>query len=216
MSIHTSPWPSVGFCCIRLSPAWWRAPRKPESYRCVRNAGKIEHLRELGRADHPGNLVHVLCGTFRRPGDSEEPAYGVGTVVHDVDVALATLVVLGPLGNYLGEGVGILLEYLNIYASWLVPMLVGAFTPLMVMTGMHYGLIPIGINMLASSGYDTVAGPGMESTAPDIAQGGASLAVAFKAKDADVKRLASSVWLTAVLGITGRPCTGSTCATNDL
>ena len=115
-------------------------------------------------------------------------------------VGLATLVVLGPLGNYLGEGVGILLAYLNTYASWLVPMLVGAFTPLMVMTGMHYGLIPIGINMLASSGYDTVAGPGM--TVSNIAQGGASLAVAFKTKDADVKRLASSVWLTAVLGVT--------------
>ena len=37
------------------------------------------------------------------------------------------------------------------------------------MTGMHYGLIPIGINNLATAGFDTVVGPGMLGS--NIAQG---------------------------------------------
>jgi len=115
-------------------------------------------------------------------------------------VAPVTLIAIGPLGNILGIGLGVGVNFLNSYASWLVPLLVGALTPLMVMTGMHYGLIPIGINMLATTGYDTVAGPGMMVS--NIAQGGASLAVAMRAKNKDVKQLAGSVWITAVLGIT--------------
>lgn len=115
-------------------------------------------------------------------------------------VAPVTLIAIGPLGNILGVGLGAIVNFLNNYASWLVPLLVGALTPLMVMTGMHYGLIPIGINMLATTGIDTVAGPGMMVS--NIAQGGASLAVAIRAKDKDVKQLAGSVWITAVLGIT--------------
>lgn len=115
-------------------------------------------------------------------------------------VAPVTLIAIGPLGNILGVGLGAGVTFLNNYASWLVPLLVGALTPLMVMTGMHYGLIPIGINMLATTGIDTVAGPGMMVS--NIAQGGASLAVAIRAKDKDVKQLAGSVWITAVLGIT--------------
>ena len=42
------------------------------------------------------------------------------------------------------------------------------------MTGMHYGLIPIGINNLATAGFDTVVGPGMLGS--NIAQGAAALA----------------------------------------
>lgn len=115
-------------------------------------------------------------------------------------VAPVTLIAIGPLGNILGVGLGKGVTFLNNYASWIVPLLVGALTPLMVMTGMHYGLIPVGINMLATTGFDTVAGPGMMVS--NIAQGGASLAVAIRAKNKDVKQLAGSVWLTAVLGIT--------------
>ena len=115
-------------------------------------------------------------------------------------VAPVTLIVIGPLGNILGVGLGAGISFINTYASWLVPLLVGALTPLMVMTGMHYGLIPIGINSLATTGVDTVAGPGMMVS--NIAQGGASLAVAIRARNSDVKQLAGSVWLTAVLGIT--------------
>lgn len=115
-------------------------------------------------------------------------------------VTPVTLIAVGPLGNYLGIGLGAAVTFLDSHVSWLVPTLVGAFTPLLVMTGMHYGLIPIGINMLATKGYDTVAGPGMMVS--NIAQGGAALAVALRTKDATIKTLATSTGITAILGIT--------------
>ncbi|KAF1298066.1 PTS beta-glucoside transporter subunit EIIBCA [Enterococcus sp. JM4C] len=115
-------------------------------------------------------------------------------------VAPITLILIGPLGTILGNGLGSIVEFINSYANWLVPLLVGTFTPLLVMTGMHYGLIPIGINMLATSGFDTVAGPGMMVS--NIAQGGAALAVAFKTKNSSIKQLAFSSGISAVAGIT--------------
>lgn len=115
-------------------------------------------------------------------------------------VGLVTLIVIGPLGNLAGQLLGDFINFVNQYASWLVPLLVGAFTPLMVMTGMHYGLIPIGINMLVTTGFDTVAGPGMMVS--NIAQGGAALAVALKSKNPDIKSLATSSGISAVCGIT--------------
>ena len=115
-------------------------------------------------------------------------------------IAPVTLIVIGPLGVFLGDGLGSMINFLNTYASWLVPLLVGSFTPLLVMTGMHYGLIPLGINMLATTGFDTVAGPGMMVS--NIAQGGAALAVAFKTKKLTTKQLAISTGISAVAGIT--------------
>lgn len=117
-----------------------------------------------------------------------------------VVVGLATLIVLGPLGNICGNGISAGIKFLDNYASWLVPLIVGTFSPLLVMTGMHYGLIPIGINNLATAGFDTVVGPGMLGS--NIAQGGAALAVAFKTKNSQLKQLASSAGITAVCGIT--------------
>lgn len=110
------------------------------------------------------------------------------------------LIVLGPLGTILGDGIASAIAFLDSYASWLVPFVVGTFSPLLVMTGMHYGLIPIGINNVATAGFDTVVGPGM--LASNIAQGGAALCVALKSKNKDLKQLAGSSGLTAVCGIT--------------
>lgn len=117
-----------------------------------------------------------------------------------VVTGIASLVVLGPIGNICGNGISAGIEYLNEYANWLVPLIVGTFSPLLVMTGMHYGLIPIGINNLATAGFDTVVGPGMLGS--NIAQGAASLAVACKTKNKELKQLASSAGITGVCGIT--------------
>ncbi len=115
-------------------------------------------------------------------------------------VGPAGILLIGPVGYIAGDYLAAFINWLNHTAPWLVPMLVGTFTPLMVMCGMHYGLIPLGVSMLASTGYDTVAGPGM--LVSNIAQGAASLGVAFRAKNKELKSLASSVGITAVCGIT--------------
>ena len=113
---------------------------------------------------------------------------------------IVTLVALGPLGNICGNGIAAGIAFLDQYAKWLVPFIVGTFSPLLVMTGMHYGLIPIGINNLATVGFDTVVGPGMLGS--NIAQGAAALAVACKTKNKELKQLASSAGITGVCGIT--------------
>lgn len=60
--------------------------------------------------------------------------------------ASITLIVLGPLGIVLGNGISKGIAFLDQYASWLVPFIVATFSPSLVMLGMCYGLIPIGIN----------------------------------------------------------------------
>lgn len=111
-----------------------------------------------------------------------------------------TFLFIGPIGTWLGDGLNVFVSFMNGTVPWLVPTLVGAANPLLVMTGMHYGIIPIGINMLATKGIDTVAGPGM--TVSNIAQGGAALALTFKTKDKTLRGLTVSTGFSAILGIT--------------
>lgn len=110
------------------------------------------------------------------------------------------LVVIGPIGYLISDKVGSAIKALEAVAGWLVPTLVGALTPLLVATGTHYGLVPIGINNRMTLGYDTIIYPGM--LASNVAQGGAALAVALKSKKTEIKQLASSAGITAVCGIT--------------
>lgn len=111
-----------------------------------------------------------------------------------------SITVLGPLGTIIGNGIADGISFLNDYASWLVPLIVGAVTPLLVVSGTHYGLIPIGINNIATAGFDTIVGPGMLGS--NIAQGGAAFAVALRTKNKILRQEAYSSGITAVCGIT--------------
>lgn len=110
------------------------------------------------------------------------------------------ITLLGPLGTIIGDGIADGISLLNRYASWLVPLIIGAASPYLVMTGTHYGLIPIGINNIATAGFDTIVGPGMLGS--NIAQGGAAFAVALKTKNKIMRQEAYSSGITAVCGIT--------------
>lgn len=113
---------------------------------------------------------------------------------------VVTILALGPIGTWIGNLIAAFFSWLNANAGWAVPTLVGALNPLLVMTGTHYGLIPIGINNLATAGFDTVVGPGMLTS--NVAQGAAGLAVGLRTRNKDTKQLAMSAGLTGVLGIT--------------
>ena len=113
---------------------------------------------------------------------------------------IVILVVIGPIGYIVSDKIALGIKLLESYASWLVPTIIGGLTPLLVMTGTHYGLVPIGINNRMTIGYDTVISPGM--LVSNVSQGGAALAVAIKSKNKEIKQLASSAGITAVCGIT--------------
>lgn len=115
-------------------------------------------------------------------------------------VAPVTLIVLGPLGGIIGNYLTEFIVMVNDHYSWLASMLLGGLFPLLVMTGMHYALMPLSFQQFSTMGYNSITTPNMLSA--NIAQGAAGLAVALKTKDKKLKTLATSAGLTGLLGIT--------------
>lgn len=113
---------------------------------------------------------------------------------------IATLCVLGPIGYVVGNFLGSVINGLSNIAPWLVPTIIGAFLPFLVMTGTHHAITPIGINNRMTIGFDQTIYPGQ--LASNVAQGAAALAVSIKTKNLDLKQLASATGITAVCGIT--------------
>lgn len=117
-----------------------------------------------------------------------------------IGTGIIGVVIAGPLGNLVGQVLAIGFNWLNDYAGWLIPMLMGAFCPFFVMTGMHYCFAPIQTIQYATLGYGTILGPGM--LASNIAQGAASIVVGLRTKNKKLKELALSSGFTALMGIT--------------
>lgn len=115
-------------------------------------------------------------------------------------MAPLALVVLGPLGSFIGDALVSVLMAIDSVAPWALPTIIGAFMPFLVMTGMHYSLLPAYVNSLSALGYETVIGPG--NLPSNIAQGAAALCVAVKTKNKDFRQLAVSGGVTALLGVT--------------
>lgn len=111
------------------------------------------------------------------------------------------LVVVGPIGaiagNHLADGV----NFLYNKVGWLTIALLSAIMPFIIMTGMHYALVPVCTISLASFGYDAILITTMFCS--NLAQGGAAMAVAVKTKDKDVKSTATAAGISAIVaGVT--------------
>lgn len=111
-----------------------------------------------------------------------------------------SLCVLGPVGAYVGDGIAAIVAAIDGITPWMIPTIMGIFTPVLVMFGLHNGLMPIATSQLAVQGFETIYGPGM--LASNIAQGAASLAVSIKSKEPGTKQTALSTGFTALMGIT--------------
>lgn len=117
-----------------------------------------------------------------------------------VIVAPVTLIVLGPLGMIIGEYLSKLIVLINGSFGMLTPIIIGGLCPVLIMTGMHYAILPLVMQQFSTMGYDSIMAPGM--LCANISQGAAGLAVAFKTKNKDLKTLAASTGFTGILGIT--------------
>ena len=110
------------------------------------------------------------------------------------------LVVVGPFGIFLNDVVASGAAMIDGKASWLIPMLMGGLQPFLVITGTAWAMTPIATGQLSKNGFEMINGPGM--LASNIAQGAATLCVAFRTKNKNLRQLASSAGFTALLGIT--------------
>lgn len=111
-----------------------------------------------------------------------------------------TMVVIGPAGTYLGNFVGDGIIWLFDVAGPLAGVVLGATFPLLVITGMHYSLVPISITNLANNGYENMVSP--INAATNIAQSGAAFAVALRTKSTNMRQIAISSGISASIGIT--------------
>ena len=110
-----------------------------------------------------------------------------------------TLSVLGPIGLFLGGnltgGVLWLLENMG----WLAGLILGGTMSVLIITGMHYTLVPVMVNNVSTMGFDPIKPLFFVA---NLGQAGAAFGVFLKTKDKKMKSLALSVSLTAAMGIT--------------
>lgn len=110
-------------------------------------------------------------------------------------------IVLGPLGNVIGNGLAAVFSAMYNAVPWLTVGVLSAIMPFIILTGMHYALIPLSTNNLALLGYDVIVLVTMFCS--NVAQGGAALGVAVKAKDTDTKSEGVASGISAIVaGVT--------------
>lgn len=110
------------------------------------------------------------------------------------------LIVFAPLGFYIGEYLSKGLIWLFANAGPFAGALLAGFNPFIVMTGMHYAIMPAAIQSIATNGFDNFWLP--FALISNMAQAGAIFAVMFKTKTKEEKTVSFSTGLSAIFGIT--------------
>ncbi|WP_436667505.1 PTS transporter subunit EIIC [Latilactobacillus sakei] len=121
------------------------------------------------------------------------------TLVLLISAPLA-LIVVGPLGNYAGMGLAWIINLLQGQLGFIMVAVLAAAMPFIVMTGMHHALTPIFVASFAATGTESLIL--VAQVCANLAQGGATLAVALKSKNQSVKSLATAAGISAIMGIT--------------
>ncbi|WP_340399096.1 beta-glucoside-specific PTS transporter subunit IIABC [Paenibacillus sp. FSL H8-0079] len=109
------------------------------------------------------------------------------------------MIAVGPLGVIIGNGLTDGINWLFNNAGLFAGLLVGGAFSLLIITGMHYALVPIMIGSIATLGYDYLIPLMMIA---NFAQAGSALGVSLKSKNKQIKSLSASTGVTALMGIT--------------
>lgn len=110
-------------------------------------------------------------------------------------VPLAVLI-FGPFGTYVGNGIGAGIEFLIERSGLLTGAVLGGGWSFLTLFGLHWGIVPISIQNLATGGDPLTP---MFATAV-FAQIGVALGILIRSKDRKLKALAGSTMLPGALG----------------
>ncbi|MDU1847932.1 MAG: beta-glucoside-specific PTS transporter subunit IIABC [Niallia nealsonii] len=108
-----------------------------------------------------------------------------------------TAMVIGPIGVGLGNGLGSMMNLISSKSGLLAGLIIGAGWTFLVMLGIHWGIVPIMINNLATYGFDTLR---PMIAAATFASAGVALGVFLRSRNKGTKSLALTSIVPALLG----------------
>ena len=109
--------------------------------------------------------------------------------------------IVGPAGAIAGDALSGALVWIQENLGWLAVGIIGGIYPVLVLFGMHHVLTPIAIASLSSLGFETIVM--VAQLGANLAQGGASMAVALRSKNKNMRQTAAAAGFSAlVAGIT--------------
>jgi PTS system beta-glucosides-specific IIC component len=111
----------------------------------------------------------------------------------------ATFLVIGPISTWAGQLIGA--GATNIYelSPIVTGLIIGGLWQVFVLFGLHWGLVPVALLNLSTSGADPVLAM---SFAASFAQIGAVLAVLLRTKNTKIKSLSIPAFISGIFGVT--------------
>lgn len=116
-----------------------------------------------------------------------------------VIVSGAILLFLGPIITVLSTGLANVIVSIYNLSPAISGLVIGAFYQVLVIFGLHWAIIPIVANDIATTGHSYL---NAIVSATMVAQGGAVLAIALKSKLANIQELAWPATISAFCGVT--------------
>ncbi|MCO4635340.1 PTS system, beta-glucoside-specific IIABC component [Streptococcus infantarius subsp. infantarius] len=115
-----------------------------------------------------------------------------------ITVPLAYLAI-GPIMNWASNLIGVIFTNIYGFSPIVFGILLGALWQVLVMFGLHWGLVPIAILDFSTKGWSTLL---VASTAICFAQAGALLNIFLRTKEDKVKQLTIPAFISAIFGVT--------------
>lgn len=161
----------------------------------------------VGQVMYPSSVIPILLAVYcmqyvQRLGEWLFPEAVRGLFTPPLCIVVMTpftLVILGPIGTWLGGLLGSGYELIYSLSPLVAGLVVGTVQPFLGMLGLQWGFFPIAINNVAVYGFDTLM-PLFGSAM--FAQAGAALAVAVRTRNTLFKSEAFSAGIIALLGVT--------------
>lgn len=190
-----------------------KALMESEVFRIFENTAfeSIVNTRFLGMPvvmfDYSSTIIPMLFATFfaakvelffkkRSPESIKSFLVPLLTIIVTVPI---TFILIGPatviLSGLLGDFVNNLIKVNPILAS----IFLGAFWQPIVILGLHWGIIPLGLNNIAVNGFDTIIA---NTDGVSFAQLGALIGVYIKTKNKKTKKVAVPAGISAFFGVT--------------
>lgn len=110
-----------------------------------------------------------------------------------------TFIIIGPISTWAGNLLGMATLFIYNLSPIIAGVFVGGLWQVMVIFGLHWGLVPIAINNISTMGADPILAT---TLAASFAQIGAVLAVYVKTKQQKLKTLSIPAFISGIFGVT--------------